>query len=175
MSAATRIGAGAWTSFGDENDPSTRLRACAISIAVGREVGLGERRPTRFEDPADAESGSTEVAAGVPSLTIPGNARSFAENMDGERDHGEPRDVEDGGLTPLGALPPYVPDGFAIVSPLEVGDGFRGGGAVGGGDNTGIGGLAGRAERVSTAFFESNTAFGRNWGGGESLEGRDSV
>lgn len=40
----------AGVSSGEEDGVSTRLRALAISIAVGRGAGLGERRPTCFED-----------------------------------------------------------------------------------------------------------------------------
>jgi hypothetical protein len=145
-------------------------------MAVGREAGLGERRPTVFKDPAGAEPSSREVAGDMVALTMPGNARLFAENGEDELawllndslGAREPCGVEDACLTRIGALSPHVSDSVAIVSPPGVIEGLRGGGAVGGGDNIcdlGVGLLAG------SGTSESEMALGRNWGGAESLEG----
>ena len=107
--------------------------------------------------------------------TIPGSARLFAEYGADEVDRplsdslgvAEPRGVGGAGLTPIGTLSPHVSNNVATVSPFADGDGVRGGGAVGGGDNTcdlGVDVLAGRGA------VGSEMVLGRNWGGSESLE-----
>ena len=150
-----------------EDDASIRLRACAISIAVGRETGLGERRPAGFKDLAGAEPGSREVAGGTVRLTIPGNARLFVENGEDEfawllndsLGARWPCDVEEACLTPIGALSPHISDSIATVSPPGIVEGLRGGGAVGGCDNICDLGLDTRA---GSSASESEMALGRN-------------
>lgn len=159
--------------------------ALASSIAVGRDAGLGDRRPGELTGGDHEGFGSGDVTRAAvkeelgagDGFAIPGSALRLARCGPGEVDGGSVQDREAGvaALTPIGAACPHLSATLGVTDPAAVADTSA---VIEAGEG------AGEANGEKEGGFESVEAVGidskidllvsppseRNVGGSESFE-----